>query len=148
MVVVAISGREFETTVLHLSGVHRNRGVSNTCVGRNRNIVQQVGRRVLIPLSSEFQAVFEHSDINTYVGGRLLLPGNVSIHIVLNRRTCHNRIAETIGHIIRTIHRLISIFTDVLITQLAIAKANLEHVYNVATDGEEFLLIETPTGRD
>lgn len=46
------------------------------------------------------------------------------------------------------INRLIGVFTNVLITQFTIAGTNLEHVDNIAIDGEELLLIETPTYRD
>ena len=145
VVVIAIGSRELQTAVLHLGCVHRHRGVGHTGVGRHGHVVEQFGRDVLVPLSGELQAVVEHGQVETHVHGLLLLPGDVLVDEGRDGRTRHSLVAERVGHIVAVHGSLIGIFADVLVTELTIAGAQLEHVDHVGANGEELLLVQTPT---
>ena len=147
MIVVAIGQRELKTTVLHRSSIHRYCCVRYTSVRRHGHVVEQILRFVLVPLSSELNTVVEQSQVDTYVHCLFLLPRDILIDESRNSRTCYGGITKAIGHVV-THHRcLIHVLTDVLITKLTIAGAHLKHINDVAVDGEELLLVETPTDR-
>ena len=148
MVVVTIGYRELKTAILHRGGIHGYRSVGHTCIGRNGNAKQQILRLVLIPLSRKLDTVVEECQVDTNVSGLLFLPSDELIHISRDGRTGDRLVTEAISHVITHHSCLIHVLTDVLITEFTIAGANLEHVYDVAVDGEEILLIETPTNRD
>ena len=147
MIVVTISYCELETAVLHLSSIHGNTGVGHTGISRNRNIVKQVGRSVLEPLGSELNTVVQQCQVNTNVHGFLLLPCDVLVNESRDSRTCYRVITKRVGHVVTGHCCLVSVLTDVLITEFTIATTNLEHVYYIAVEGEEVFLIETPTQR-
>ena len=145
VVVVAIGERELQTAVLHLGCVHRHRGVGHTGVGRHGHVVEQLGRDVLVPLGCKLNAVVEHSQVETHVHGLLLLPGDVLVDEGRDGRTRHSLVAERVGHVVAVHRSLIGKFADVLVTELTIAGAYLEHIDDVVVDGEELLLVQTPT---
>ena len=100
---------------------------------------------VLIPLGSELQTVVEHCQVDTHVGGLLLLPGDIAVHEGRNGRTGYKTVAEAVSHVVTVHASHILVLTNVLVTELTIAGTNLEHVNDVAADREELLLIEAPT---
>ena len=79
MVVVAVGSRELETAVVHRSGIHGHRRIGNTGLLWHRHTIKEVLGAVLVPLSTELQAVVEHGHINTDVISDLLLPSNVLV---------------------------------------------------------------------
>ena len=145
VVVITVGDRELVTAVLHRGCIHRDTGVGHTCIGRNGHTIKQVGRFVLIVFGRKLDTVVEQCQVNTEVGGLLLLPGDVAIHEIFDGRTCHGIVAEAVGHVASAHRSLVHVFTDVLITQFTIAGAELEHIDDVAINGIEALLVETPT---
>lgn len=94
-----------------------------------------------------FQAIVEHREVDTHVGGLLLLPCDIVVHEGRNGRTGYRTVAEAVSHVVTVHGSHILVLTDVLVTELTIAGTNLEHVNDVAADWEELFLIEAPAQR-
>jgi len=114
----------------------------------NGNSIKQVFTGVLVPFGSEFQTVVEQGEVDTHVVAFLLFPRKVVVYESGNGRTGDGRVAKAISHVITCHYSLIHVFTNVFVTELAIAGTYLEHVDNVSVEGEERLLVETPSHRN
>ena len=146
MVVVAIGNRELKTAVLQRGCIHGDRGVGYTSACRHRHAIQKVLRLILIPLCSELNTIVEESQVETNVISLSLLPRQTCISVIMNGRTIDGAIGKTIRHVLTVHHRLSSIVSHrSLITEFTITGAQFEHIDNVAVDGEELFLVETPT---
>ena len=144
MIAVAIGSRELKTGVVHRGGIHGDGGIGNAGLFGNGHGIQQVIADVFVPFGSEFQTVVEHGKVNTYVVAFLLFPRQVVVHESRDGRTGDRGVAKAVSHVVTRHYSLIHVFTDIFITQFTVTSTHFEHIYHVAVEGKECLLVEAP----